>query len=343
MNNNAITTMPLVRIHAVGQVALDHVERPQAGPDDVVVQVALCGICGSDLGYIATGGFGPDAPMPLGHELSGTIVDAGANVVHVQVGDRVVVNPEGNNNGIGNYGPEGGFAPLLLVRGVAIDNQSVIKLPEVLTERQGALVEPLSVAMHATHQGQAKAEDKAVIFGAGTIGLGILLVLRYYGLNNIVIVDLSEHRLAIAEKMGAVTFKSDSGDLASFLSKQHGTSELLGTTVPDSDLYFEATGVGAVFEQAVSVGKRGARLVVVGVHKKPVQLDLVNALIRELSITFSLAYPDEFPKVIAMLASGKVDADALISHQFSLSDFQQALSTAQDASQAIKVLVDCQQ
>lgn len=338
-----MTGMSLVRIHSAGQVKLDSVDRPSAGPDDVVVKVHNCGICGSDLGYIASGGLGPDAPMPIGHELSGVVAEKGENVQHVQLGDRVTVNPEAHGNGIGNYGPEGGFAPYLLVRGAAQDDQAVIPLPDSLSFEQGALIEPLSVAMHGVHQGKASAEDRAVIFGAGPIGLGILLVLQYYGLKDVVMVDRSEQRLKLAEELGATPFKVDSGRLDDFLRDRHGSADLMGAPVPNSDLYFEATGVGSVFEQAVTLSKRGGRLVVVGVHKAPVQLDLVNLLIRELTITASMAYPNEFPQVINMLESGKIDATKLISHRYKLSEFHQALATAQDADQAIKVLVDCQQ
>lgn len=335
--------MPLVQIHGVNSVTVDSVNRPVAGADDVIVQVAQCGICGSDLGYIAMGGLlGPGTPMPLGHELSGTVLETGENVSHVKVGDRVVVNPEGNTNRIGNSGPEGGFAPYLLVRGAAIDTASVIALPDNLDFELGALVEPLSVSMHGVHQGQVKAGDKTVIFGAGPIGLGIVIVLRYYGIKDIVVVDMADQRLAMAEQLGACAFKADRSDLASFLIEQHGSAEVMGMPVPATDVYFEATGVGAVFNQITQLAKTAARAVVVGVHKAPVELDLVNLLIRELTITGSMAYPTEFPQVMEMLSSGKVDARPLISHRYPLSDFNTALATATAGNEAIKVLIDCQ-
>ena len=342
--NYPMSKIPLLRIHNINAIQLDQIDRPHAGPDDLVMQVAQCGICGSDLGFIAMGGLlGPGNPMALGHELSGTVIEAGANVHHVAVGDRVVINPEGNGNRIGCSGADvGGFSPYLLVRGAALDPQVALKLPESLSFEQGALVEPLSVAMHAVHQGQAKSTDRVVIFGAGPIGLGILLVLQYYGVKNIVVVDLAEFRLAKVAQLGGIPVKADSTDLANDISGIHGQESLMGRSVPATDLYFEATGVEAVFEQCVKFAKSGARVVVVGVHKKPVKFDLVNLLMRELTITGSMAYPKEFPQVIDMLASGKIDTAALISHRFALSDFQCAFDTARDTQQAIKVLVDCQ-
>jgi 2-desacetyl-2-hydroxyethyl bacteriochlorophyllide A dehydrogenase len=342
-----MTQMPLIQIHDVGRVELDRVEIPRPGPDDVLIEVAFCGICGSDLGYIAMGGLmGPGNPMPLGHELSGTVAEVGRNVRHVGVGDRVVVNPEGNGNLIGNSGAEGGFAPFLLVRGAAVDARCVTRIPDSLSLEEGALVEPLSVAMHAAHQGRATGDDRAVIFGAGPIGLGILLVLRYYGLSNIVVVDLSPLRRSLAEQLGATVFGGDSAELADFLIEQHGRGASLGipglADPPATDLFFEATGVGGVFDHATRIARKGARLVVVGVHKAPASLDMVNLLLRELQICGSMAYPTEFPEVITMLASGGVDVSPLITHRYPLSRFSAALTCARDAGAAVKVLVDCQ-
>jgi threonine dehydrogenase-like Zn-dependent dehydrogenase len=138
-------SMPLVRVHGVDDVRLDTVEKPTITADDVLVQVSLCGICGSDLGYITMGGLGLTQPMPLGHELVGTVVEVGDNVDHLDVGDRVVVNPMAAGNSIGNGGTEGAFAPYLMVRCVSSDRDAALKIPESLTMEQAAMVEPLSV------------------------------------------------------------------------------------------------------------------------------------------------------------------------------------------------------
>ena len=122
-------SMPLVRVHGVDDVRLDTVAIPSPGRDDVVLKVSLCGVCGSDLGYIAMGGLGMVQPMPLGHELVGTVEALGSRVAGLNLGDRVVVNPMAATNSIGNGGPEGGFAPYLLVRGVARDKDARCLIP----------------------------------------------------------------------------------------------------------------------------------------------------------------------------------------------------------------------
>jgi 2-desacetyl-2-hydroxyethyl bacteriochlorophyllide A dehydrogenase len=335
-------SIPQVRIHGVNDVRIDTVEMPGISADDVLVQVSLCGICGSDLGYVAMGGLGMTQPMPIGHELVGTVAAAGARVSDLAVGDTVVVNPMAGGNSIGNGGPEGAFTPYLLVRNVSTTPDCVLSIPEGLSNEQAAMVEPLSVALHGCHQGRAERTDKAVIFGAGPIGLCTAICMKYLGLNQVVVVDMSDYRLAAAQHIGAATFKADSGDLAAFLMEQHGQASIMGMPVPATDLYIEATGARAVFEQVLNTAKTGARVVVLGLHKQAVQVDLANVLLRELQITGSMAYPKEFPEVLDMLASGAADVSPVISHQFPLSQFNDAIVQAGNTEEAIKVMIDCQ-
>jgi 2-desacetyl-2-hydroxyethyl bacteriochlorophyllide A dehydrogenase len=336
--------MPLARIHAPGEVRVDRVEMPDVGPRDVLVQVASCGICGSDLSYTKIGGLpGAPSPMPIGHEFSGTVAAVGEQVTGLAVGDRVVVNPEGADNGIGGLGGRGAFAPYVVFRDAARDLSGIIRLPESMTFEMGALVEPLSVGMHGLNRGRVTATDRLAIFGAGPIGLGAALVARYLGLEQIAVIDLSDFRLGVARELGLATCRADREDVAAFLKDTHGTvdNRLLGEQ-PATDVYLEATGVGSVFQQMIELGKQDARIVVLGVHFRPVELNLLRVLMTELQITASQAYPEEFPAVVEMLASGQVDIDPLVTHRFPLSDFNEALGMAQRQDRAIKVMVDCQ-
>lgn len=344
--------MLLAQIHNVNEVRLDTVAVPQCGPDDIVVAVQHCGICGSDLGYIAMGGLlGPGTPMPLGHEMSAKVLEVGANVRQIEVGARVVVNPMEVDPPIGNMGPEGGFAPYLLVRDVAHHPHAVLAIPEHIDDRMAALVEPMSVGMHGVHRGEVTAKDNVVVFGAGTIGLCITMVLAHYGVKDIVVVDTSEARLVKAASLGAHTLVAGSDNLAEGLIKAHGSVQSYGMSIPATDVYLEATGVGAVFEQMVSLAKTNARLVVVGVHKAPASIDLVSVLSKELSIKGAMAYPEEFPAVLDMLSAILADTsngaaiapDILITHDFPLSAFHEALEMARNTDEAVKVMINCQQ
>lgn len=338
-----MTTIPLARIHGIDDLRLDRAAPPYCGPDDVVVQVRECGICGSDLGYLAMGGLtGPDTPMPLGHELWGMVSEAGAHVTHVAVGDRVVVQPMSNGNNIGNGGTEGGFAPYLLVRNAALDTGSTVRLPPTLPQAYGALVEPLSVAQHGANRVAASAADKAVIFGAGPIGLSMLQVLNYRGLRNIVVVDLSDRRLDAARALGAIALRADDPQLPQTLVEHHGSKNFFGMTMPGSTVFFEATGVRAVFEKIVSMAGPGSRICLTGVHKEAATVDLIMLLAKEIDIIPAMGYDREFDEVIAMLQSGQLDPTVMVTHHFPLSEIGAAFAMARNPHDAIKVMIDCQ-
>lgn len=340
-----MTTMPAARIHAPNDVRIDEVERPTTGPDDVLVEIQRCGICGSDLSYVKIGGI-PGAAMPfaLGHEFSGVVIEAGQNVRHVQVGDRVVVNPETGCNGIGSNGLKGAFSPYIVFSNAAAHPEGVLKLPPELDFDLGALVEPLSVGMHGANQGKVAAGDKVVVFGAGPVGLAAAIAAKYFKADNVIVADLSAKRLEVARQLGLNTFKADSGSLKEFLMDQHGivTNDPRLGEQPGTDVFIEATGVGPVFQQICETARKGARIVVVGVHFAPVELNMINLLMRELVITAATEYPIEFPYVIEMLLSGEVDVRPLISHRFPLSRFDEAFAQARRQNEAVKVLVDCQ-
>ncbi len=337
--------MPLARIHGPNDIRLDTIETPSPGPGDVLVQVMRCGICGSDLSYAKIGGI-PGAAMPfaIGHEFAGVVAAIGDDVSGFSVGDRVVVNPERGGNGIGSGGERGAFAPFVIYRDAVAHPEGLIPLPDELGYEQGALVEPLAVGLHAVRQGEIAPGDQVVVMGAGPIGLAAALSARHAGAVAVTVVDVSQKRLETASSLGFATICNAASNLAEALTQQHGSvhlDPLLGDQ-PATDVFIEATGAGPAFEQVLNTARKGARVVVVGVHFQPVSLDMLNFLIRELKLVSACAYADEFPDVIAMLASGDMDATSLISHEYPLSRFEEAFSVAGKPDTAVKVMVDCQ-
>jgi 2-desacetyl-2-hydroxyethyl bacteriochlorophyllide A dehydrogenase len=327
-------------VHGPGDLRLDEVAPPRAGARDVVVRVATVGICGSDLGYVAMGGIaGPGPhPIPLGHELSGTVAACGGEVTDFAPGDRVIVNPL--FNGIGNGGPEGGFADLLLVRDVVAQPKSLWHLPDHLSFDQGALVEPLAVAQHAVNRAAAHAGETVALFGAGPIGLGIVVALRRRGVSDIVVFDLSPHRRASALQLGArLAVNPCEVTMREVLGDAHGSSALWGMDVVNTNVFIEASGAASVIPDIVACAGFQARLLVVSIQKKPVAVDFQTVLGKEMTISAAMGYPDEFPDVIAMLASGDVDVSPMVSHHFDGADFVAAFDTAKRAESAAKVLV----
>jgi (R,R)-butanediol dehydrogenase / meso-butanediol dehydrogenase / diacetyl reductase len=335
--------MQQVVIHAPHDVRFIDITKPEPGPNDIVVQVAACGICGSDLNYVAMGGLPVPGggPMRIGHELSGTVDAVGEAVKSVRVGQRVVVNPEGAHNRIGNGGPEGGFTPYLLVRNVTQD-ACVYPLPASLTFQEGALVEPLAVAMHAINRAETRHTDKVVVFGAGPIGLGTIVCLRHRGVRDIVAVDLSDTRLALAQQLGAsAVCNASRADPWDLIREQHGRALVHGAMpAVQTDVYIDASGAAPVVRDIFENSKFGTRVVVVAMHTQQVSLPFFHVMAKEMTIKGSMAYPDEFPTVIEMLASGRVDVSPMITHQFAFTEFMDALATAQQPSEAAKVMVN---
>ncbi|MDX3884101.1 MAG: alcohol dehydrogenase catalytic domain-containing protein [Sphingomonas sp.] len=332
--------MKAVRVHGPGDVRLDEVEAPEAGERDVVVRVAAAGICGSDVTYVRTGGVAAPAtePFGLGHELAGTVETVGAAVQGIRPGDRVIVNPMGDGNAIGAGVPEGAFAPRLLVRDATLGG-AIHRIPDDLSFDRAALAEPLSVSLHAVNRSEAKPGDRFVLFGAGPIGLGILIFLKQRGITDIAVVDTTDHRLDRARRLGAtLTVNPDRQDLREALGAAFGTGELFGWPVVNATHWFEVTGSAAVVDTIVALAPFHARMVLVAVHHDPVPVNFQMALGKEMTIVTSMAYPDEFPDVIAAIEGG-VDLSPMISHVLPFADFEAAFATAQDRHASAKVLV----
>lgn len=330
-----------VQIHAPNELRLDRVPTPAAGPRDAVVRVAACGICGSDLGYLKLGGVaGPtDIPMPIGHEFSGVVESVGTEVSGIAPGDRVVVDPQAADNRIGNGGSEGAFTRRLLVRN-ASEDRCLIPIPDNLSFEMAALAEPLGVGMQAVNRSRARAGEKAVVFGAGPIGLAAVATLRYRGVEDVVAVDLSDTRLEVARKLGARETVNPARDrVGQRIRDIQGTSLVMGAPMADTDLYIEASGAPAVLPQIVRRAKFGARVVVVALHREEIAMNFLLVMMKELELLGSIAQPPDWNDMIEMLE--EVDLSAMITHRFPLDRFGEALAVAQDADAGAKVMIDC--
>jgi threonine dehydrogenase-like Zn-dependent dehydrogenase len=329
--------MKQVHIHGPGDVRVDEAPEPEAGPRDVIVEVAACGICGSDLRYVRLGGLaGPmPSPMPLGHELAGVVETVGAEVPDFKPGDRVVLNPTAGQKMIGNGGPEGGFTPRLLVREVADGN--LFRIPDGLPLERAALAEPLGVGMNAVNQSEARPGDKVVIFGAGPIGLAAVATLADRGVEDVISVDLSPRRLAIAKQLGArETLDASKEDPWPRIRRLHGESPVLGAPMAGSDVYIEASGAAPLIPQIIGQAKSNARLTVVALHdERPVHFLLV--MMKQLTIRGAMEYPDDYNDAIDLLT--RRDLSPMVSHTFPLDRFPEAFATAKDPQAGAKILV----
>lgn len=333
--------MKLPHIFGPGDLRIIDVERPVAGPRDIVIRVASAGICGSDFGMFAIGGVvGPaPEPFPLGHELSGTVVEAGAEVSTHRIGERVILNPL--RAMVGNGGPEGGFADYLLIRDIVGQPDALLPIPDDMSFDTGALVEPVAVALHAVNRSGAQPGEKVAIFGAGPIGLATVLVLKARGIDDIAVFDLSPFRRDRALRIGArAAFDPRETSPREALGALHGATTLWGfLPVVETDRYFEASGAPGLIPEIIALARLNAGLTVVAVHKKPVEIDFMALLGKEMTITTAVGYPSELPDSIMLLRDHAREAEAMVSHRFAGDDFDKAWAAASRPDTAAKVLL----
>jgi L-iditol 2-dehydrogenase len=333
--------MKVAMVTGPGKAEVIDAARPQMGPKDVLVQMRACGICGSDALYIAIGGIPPrQGHTPLGHEPAGEVVQVGADVSGIAVGDHVVVNPMAAPSGIiGNGGAAGALADYLLIEN-AVRGTSLEVIPNHIPWEVAALNEPMAVARHGANRCKPKPSDKVVVFGAGPIGLGATLAFKSLGVSHVVVADLISTRLDKALQIGAdAVINSADENVVHRLIEMHGEGESMFPGKADTDIYLDAAGAPAVITTALTAAKKGATLGIVGVHKEPVPVEFVNVMSNEVTIIGSMGYPDEIFQVTNDLVTNWQKYALIVSHTVPFDNFGEALELASTPGAADKVVV----
>lgn len=333
--------MRALMVTAPGQATIVEVPPPTAGPNDVLVKMRACGICGSDALYITLGGIAPrQGQTPLGHEPAGEVVEVGSDVRDISIGDHVVVNPMAAPSGIiGNGGATGALADYLLIE-QAVRGSSLEVIPAHIPFEVAALNEPMAVASHGVNRLAPAPSDQAVVFGAGPIGLGATIALKSRGVSHVVVTDLLDSRLDKALRVGAdAVVNSSTENLMARLLELHGEGESIRGTRVGTDIYLDAAGAPAIVDTFLTCAKRGAKLGVVAVHKEPIPIDFSTVMASELTIIGSMGYPAEIFEVTPLIVANWKKYGEIISHTFDFEDVDEALRTAAKPGAADKVVV----
>ncbi|AXK47066.1 zinc-dependent alcohol dehydrogenase [Brachybacterium saurashtrense] len=319
------------------------VERPRVGPRDVLLKMKACGICGSDALYSQVGGIPPrQGATPLGHEPAAEVVELGAEATGVEIGDHVVVDTMAFTDGLlGSGGLQGALSEYVLVKDIEPGKQ-LRAIPKEIPWQVAALNEPMAVAHHAVNRSGATSGDKAVVFGAGPIGLGAAISLKAKGVAHVVVVDIQSSRLEVAREVGAdAVINSAEEDVVARLIALHGeaTDGLGHGGHAGSDVYIDAAGAPAVVKTILQAAKHRAVLTIPAVHKKPVEVDFGKILAAELDIRTSMGYPTEIFEVTDALISNTDKYAKIISHTFPFDQALEALDLAKTPGAADKVVV----
>ena len=323
------------------QVKMTEREIPVPKEDEALIKVSYGGICGTDM--MIYHGLHPraKAPLILGHEFSGVIVEVGENQ-HVKKGDKVVVEPLLNcgkcaaclsgqmhvceNLRYIGIDKDGGFSEY-----TTIPIHRVRVLPESVTEKEGAMLEPLAVAVHTVRRSNLKVGDTVAILGAGPIGLLIGLIAQQAGAGKIFISDISTMRLQVAREMGFEAIDAKDVDIAQVVKEY--------TNGVRADIVYEVAGNQFTADQMIDCIKFQGEIVVVSVYKKPPSIQLAAMHFREISLMTTRCYsPEDFTKAIELLAENKLNLDPLVSHVLPLEDIQAGFELMEKPDQSLKIL-----
>lgn len=333
--------------HGPNHMILEEIEAPKPEQGQALVRVTAVGICGSDI-HGFTGESGRRRPgMVMGHELAGVVesvrLDAGNSL---STGDRVAVNPlsgcgecEYCSQGLShicpdrralgvNTGASGAFSQYVTA---PVDNLTL--LSDEVTAAEGALAEPLAVAVHAINLSGLQPGDPTVVLGGGTIGLCLLLVCRARGIGPVYLSERLQHRLEVAKALGALVVPAE-GDAADRILEATG-----GKGVRSS---LEAVGIGPTIAEALKVTQRGGRVVLVGLASPSVELTLYELVPQERALQGSYAYtPGEYREAVRLINERTVDVRPLIERSVSLEDTPHAFhDLAEGRDQSVKVVIE---
>lgn len=344
-----------VRWHAAGDLRVEEVEVPTPGPGEVLLSVAFCGVCGSDLHEIADGPHaipvgvphplsGAVAPITLGHEFSGTVVGTGADVSDLPAGTPVAVEPnyrcgtctaccEGRYEVCAGFG----FAGLMGDGGMAeyalVPRYMVKPLPRGFDLAAAAVLEPAAVALHGIRRSSFGRGQSVLVVGLGPVGLLVCALVREKGAAMVLGVDPRPSRRALATRLGADLALSPGDDIVGQVRDATGGDGV--------HVAFEAAGAQQAFDAALSGLRTGGELVLLGLVDE-LLVPAFRMVDAEQSLTTSVGYRDCHDELIAMCVAGRLDLSALVTDVVELADGPSALEwMAMNPGDGIKTLVRC--
>lgn len=326
--------MKVAVMQEIGKIVIMEQRIPQPKENEVLVKLEYIGICGSDLHYYESGAIGDfvvEPPFVLGHEPGGVVTKVGSHVTHLQVGDRVALEPgrtcghcEFCRTGHYNLCPDVIFFATPPIDGVfqeyvAHEACLCFKLPDQVSTLEGALIEPLAVGFHAAIQGEAHVGQTVVVMGAGCIGLVTMMALKAMGVSKVYVVDILQKRLEKALELGA--------DGVINGKDRNVAKEVMGlTNGKGCDLVIETAGTEITTTEAIKIAKKGSIIVLVGYSKLGVMtLPMSLVIDRELTFKSVFRYRNIYNMAIEAVADGKINLKGIVTDIFPLEEVQKAM------------------
>jgi L-iditol 2-dehydrogenase len=323
------------------EIVLQERPRPEPGSNEVLIRVSSVGICGSDIHYYDHGRIGRfvvEEPMILGHEAAGVIEDVGPGVNTLTPGQRVSIEPGVPDltcaqclSGRYNLCPNMRFFATPPIDGafveyVVVHTAFAHPVPDTMTDDAAALLEPLSVGIWANRKGQVTAGSRVLITGAGPVGLVSLQTALAFGATEVTVSDVNPARLALAQELGATSVVD---------ARTANVADL--PSAPN--VVLECSGFPPAIVQAIRALESAGRAVLVGMAGEQVSLPLSVIQERELTVTGTFRYANTWSTAIALVSSGRVNLDRLITGSYGLAQVEEALTQSRRDEKTVKVLV----
>lgn len=320
----------------IKQFETKDIEMPSIGNKEVLVKMEYVGICGSDVHLYERGRIGEDfvvtLPFILGHECSGIVEKVGSEVTSLRVGDKVALEP-GVTCGKCTYCKEGRYnlcpevlylaAPPhggALQKYMAYPENLCFKLPDSVDMLKGALIEPLSVALHAVKQGGVKMGSKVVVLGAGPIGLLTMLTCKALGASTVIVTDILDKRLSFAKELGASTVINSKNE--SVVDTVFKLTDGAG-----ADIVIETAGNENTIQHTAYIVKRGGTIVAVGLPpQESVGFDFVTLINKEAEIKTVFRFRNVYPLAIQLVENNNIPVKEIVTHEFDFSNSQEAFN-----------------
>ena len=323
---------------------------PKLESNEILIEPAYAAICGTDHHLYAWDAraesfvkkFDLQFPLILGHEFSGTVVEVGESVTRVSIGDRITVETHipcfncyqcdtGNYHNCMNLGLYGLTYPGAFAELAKAPETVAFKLPDSISFMAGSLFEPAAVAMHAVSEARLSPGDSVLVCGSGPIGLVAVQAAFASGASRVIALDINPHRLKRAEKLGAVALNPrEEPSLAERVAE-------ICNPLGGADVALELTGSSQVYEFLFDLIRAEGRLVTVG-HPAPVQIDVTNSInLKGLSIKgiFGRRIWESWWQLVRLLEKGRIDLEGLVTHRFSLSEYESAFGLEGDVGKVV--------
>ena len=325
-----------------GSVDVIDLPYPLCGPDDAIVRNLMCGVCGSDIAAYRLGG---DDHMiwkdhEFGHEAVSEIIELGANVKGLALGDHVFVNQGQALRDFNRMATVGGFSEFIRIPQCEL-GYSVLPIDKSIPVKTAVLVEPFVIGARGAKSLNPGPDKNGIVFGAGIIGIAAAVMLKWYGCPKVMVVDISQSRLERARALGLLTCNSAKEDLKAKAFAEFGSQQGFFGESCAAQIYLDAIGLKVAIDNFRMLAGRGAQLAIVGVHHEPVEMDLLQVCYGNMLIGGCGDLPIEqaIPEICTMMQSGRFDLSALVTHEYGVEEINAALVMGGNADAAQKVCI----